>query len=184
MVRLLFKGAGVVAICSAMAFGQASNPKAVPTHTQERQRPSVEALQAKGVTHCVAAISNMTNFMYEKEDFAYLNFWDPENTDKHGSLTMMAKQYEDGTSVATLTATPTVDSTCDVTFVQMFVVKQSCAKVRDTMFKDWKYYADLGSTPMYEDPTSSSAVVALASVQESCLIVKSGILFFPLDKQK
>jgi hypothetical protein len=57
------------------------------------------------------------------------------------------------------------------------MVKETCAKLRDTTFKEWKYYSDLGTNPMYEDPTSDSVVVTLANTADGCLIIKTGLLF-------
>jgi len=174
MHPLILKVSTILAVCISLA----------PAHAQEKDYRAVEALKSLGVRSCVSAISSMTKFMYDKDDFAYLNTWHKESADKHMSLTLTAKPYLDGTSVAAIAASPTPAGTCDTNFVQFFVVNESCPKMRDTTLKDWKYYADLGGTPMYEDPTSESVVVALASVQSGCLIVKTGMLFFPADKQK
>ena len=126
----------------------------------------------------------MTKFIYDKDDFAYLNTWHKASPDKHMSLTTTAKPYSDGTSIAAIAASPTADGTCDTNFVQVFVINESCPKLRDTTFKEWKYYADLGGTPIYEDPTSESVVASLASIQDGCLVVKTGMIFFPVEKQK
>lgn len=171
---LILKVFTILAVCLSL----------VPAYAQEKDYRSVEALKSLGVRSCANTISAMTKFMYDKDDFAYLNIWNKDATDKHMSSTLTSKPYAEGTSIATLAVASTSAGSCDANFVQLFVVKESCPKLRDTTFKDWKYYAELGETPMYEDPTSPSVVVALASFQGGCLIVKTGVLFFPADTQK
>lgn len=155
-----------------------------PASAQEKDYRSVEALKSLGVKKCASAISTMTKFIYDKDDFAYLNTWHKAGPDKHMSLTTTAKPFSDGTSIAAIAASPTSDGACDTNFVQIFVINESCPKLRDTTFKEWKYYADLGGTPTYEDPTSESVVASLASFQGGCLVVKTGMIFFSVDKHK
>jgi len=174
MQSLALKTSAIVAICISLT----------PAYAQDKDYRAVEALKSQGVRSCVSAISSVTKFIYDEDNFAYLNTWNKESTDKHMSLTLTSKPYSDGTAVAAIAASPTPAGTCDTNFIQFFVVNESCPKMRDTTFKDWKYYADLGGTSMYEDPTSDSVVVALASVKGGCLIVKTGMVLFPADKQK
>lgn len=167
------------AICSVCEISTALSEEGVTTFR------SIEALKSLGVRRCVAALTVMTTSLYEKEDVAYLNTWNKDDTDKHIVSSLTAKPYSDGTSIAALSASPTPSETCDTHFVQVFVLKDSCAKVRETAFKEWKYYSDLGSTPLYEDPASSSVVAALSAVQGGgCLVFKTGVLFFNVDKSK
>lgn len=180
MKASLMKFLAVLAAMLALAPSAAAQQQPA-----QPQYQSVEALKSLGVRNCLGAVTNMTKWLYDTDDFAYLNTWHKDAADKHMSLTMTSKAYSDGTSIAAIAVAPTPAGTCDTTFSQLFVVKESCAKTRDTTFKEWKYYADLSGTPMYEDPTSESVVVALASVPNGCLIVKTGMLFFPAaDKAK
>jgi hypothetical protein len=148
-----------------------------PAFTQDKDYRSVEALKKLGVSTCAGAVSTITKFMYDEDDFAYLNTWNEDKTDRHTTLTVASKNYSDGSSVASIAVSPTTAGTCDANFTQLTMVKETCAKLRDTTFKEWKYYSDLGTNPMYEDPTSDSVVVTLANTADGCLIIKTGLLF-------
>lgn len=155
-----------------------------PAFTQDKDYRAVEALKKLGVRSCAGAVQTVTKFMYDEDDFAYLNTWNQDQTDRHTTLTVASKNYTDGSSVASIAVSPTTSGTCDANFTQLTMVKETCAKLRDTTFKEWKYYSDLGTNPMYEDPTSDSVVVTLASTADGCLIIKTGLLFLQSDNSK
>jgi hypothetical protein len=149
-----------------------------PLASSAQDARAVEVLKSKGFTTCAESLSTITEFLYEKESFAYLSQWNEQDTDRHTALTLTSKPYSDGTSLAAITTTQTPAGTCDMTFTQIFVFGQSCTSLREKTFADWKYYGELEGIPMYEDPTAGSVVVVLAPFKAaSCLVVKSGILF-------
>jgi hypothetical protein len=154
----------------------------IPAFAQDKDYRSVEALKSLGIKQCTSTISTITKFIYDEDNFAYLNTWQKTNSDKHITLTTTAKPYSEGSSIATIAVSPTADGTCDANFVQILVVKDSCPALRDTTFKKWKYYADLGGTPVYEDPSSAAVNVTLTPANGGCLIVKSGMLSLPMGK--
>jgi len=140
---------------------------------------AIDGLKGRGFRKCAGDASKVIKSLYDSDDFAYLNFWNKYSPDEHSALTVTAKPYADGPSMTAMTTSPTADGSCDATLVQMLLVADSCPKLRDTSFKNWKYYTSLGDAPLYEDPTTPSVVVAMVPSQRGCLIVKTGILFFP-----
>lgn len=170
----------LISFFAALAAAQAE-PAPPPAAAAPDYR-AIDGLKGKGFKKCAGDASRLMKFVYDADDFAYLNFWHNSSPNGHSALTVMAKPYSDGPSVTAMTTSPTADGACDATLVQMFLVADSCPKLRETNFKDWKYYTNLGETPLYEDPTTPSVVVALVPSQGSCMIVKTGILFFPADQ--
>jgi len=156
----------------------APEPETKPASATPDYR-AIDGLKGRGFKKCASDASRLMKFVYDADDFAYLNFWNKSSPDGHSALTVTAKPYSDGPSVTAMTTSPTSDGACDATLVQMFLVADSCPKLRETTFKDWKYYTSLGDAPLYEDPTTPAVVVAMVPSQSSCLIVKTGILFFP-----
>jgi len=169
-------------VCLAAARAEPAAPPATKPADAAPDYRAIDGLKGRGFKKCAGDASRLIKFIYDSDDFAYLNFWHTSSPDGHSALTVTAKPYSDGPSMTALTTSPTADGTCDATLVQMFVVADSCAKLRETSFKDWKYYTSLGDAPLYEDPTTPSVVVALVPSQGSCMIVKTGILFFPADQ--
>jgi hypothetical protein len=159
---------GVLAVALAWAQGVAA---------QEKDNQAVEAAKQLGFRTRAKTVSVLTDFIYGKDSFSYVNTYNTKEIDRHALLMLTSKPYSDGTSVAAVTTSPTPAGTCDGTFVQVFMIAESCPKLRDTTFQQWKYYMDLGGVALYEDPSSDSLVVALASVPSGCLIVKTGMIF-------
>jgi len=78
-------------VCAEEKDHSTAQPK-----TQETDYRTVEALKSVGVRSCVGAISTMTKYMYSKDDFDYVTFWNKESSDKHMSLILSSKPYSDG----------------------------------------------------------------------------------------
>ena len=154
-----------------------------PAAAQEKDYRSLAALKAEGVTKCAGAMSAVTRFLHAEDDFAYLNTWRTSNANDHIATTMTAKSYTDGQSLGFVAASPTVNGTCDTTFIQVFVFDDSCAKVRDTVFKEWRYYDDLGKNPLFKDPTADNVSLTLSALAGGCLGMKRGIVFFPIGSE-
>jgi hypothetical protein len=156
-----------------------------PAFAEEPQFRSVNALKAVGFNSCLGRVSDITKHLYEKDSFAYLNFWSKQDTDRHTAITLTSMPYEQGTRIAGLSVSPTSSGSCDGTLFQVFVVPESCAKLRETLLKNWKYYADLGNIPFYEEPDMPSSVTGLVSIPtSSCLILKVATLYFPVESKK
>lgn len=173
MNRFRTVAVGVLAVALVWAEGAAAQGAAA----QEKDNQAVEAAKQLGFRTCAKTVSILTDFIYGKDSFSYVNTYNTKEIDRHALLMLTSKPYSDGTSVAAVTTSPTPAGTCDGTFVQIFMIAESCPKLRDTTFQQWKYYMDLGGVALYEDPSSDSLVVALASVPSGCLIVKTGMIF-------
>ena len=148
---------------------------------EEADYRSITQLKTKGFTTCAGSQSTVTKWLYDKDDFAFFGLCNISKPDVHTATTLAAKRFSDTTSVSVISTSPTVNGACDSNFVHIIIAAESCPKLRDTTFKDWKFFTDLGGTPVYSDPTSESVSVILVQNGEGCLIVKQGSLFFPAE---
>jgi hypothetical protein len=168
----------VLSICVA-ASAQAPVAKETPKETsKEKEYRAIDALKAKGFNTCIDTASSVMKFLHKNDDFAFLNTWNVKSTDTHAASILTVKPYSDGNSYASVTVSPRADGGCDAGFTQIFFFTETCAKMRDTTFKDWKFYMDLGGVPVYEDPTSKTVVIALAPTGNGCLVLKNGSFYF------
>lgn len=142
---------------------------------------SIAQLKEKGFTKCAGSQAATTKFLYPEEDYAYLNVWNAGHPDTHMATTVTSKKFTDGSGVALITTTPTASGECDSSLVQVFYSAESCTKLRETIFKKWKFFNDLGGTPVYDDPTTDNISVVLAPNGDGCLVVKYAALFFPAE---
>jgi hypothetical protein len=150
---------------------------AAPLHAQERG--AAQHLEEKGFVRCAKNTGSVLEFLYEKQPYAYLNTWHLGAPDRHSAATLTARPYADANAFASVISSPTTAGGCDVAFSQFAPLAQPCAKVHETTFKDWKKTGELSGAPVYADPTAPNVVVVLFPMsQASCLVVKSGMLYF------
>lgn len=138
----------------------------------------VKDFKKAGVVSCENASTDMLKFLDDEMESSYLNQWNSNGLDKNSRLTTLARTFNDGTRIATLTVTK-VAGGCDVTFTQIVSSVETCTELRDTSIKDWKYYKQLAGATLYEESDDSRVTIALASQPNGCLVVKTGLLFFP-----
>lgn len=139
---------------------------------------ALQDLKKAGVTRCSEATEKTLTYLDEEHQSAYLTQWNETAANEHSTLLTLARTYDDTTAMATVTVTK-VASGCDVTFTQIFSLSESCAKLRDTSFKDWKFYHQLAGAALYEEQTSRNLTVSLVPQPSGCMVTKMGILFFP-----
>lgn len=167
----------------AIIFVLVSSASVAPALAGEADYASISQLKAKGFMKCSGSQSTTTKFLYPKEDYAYINLWNALNPDTHMATTVTSKKYSDGAGVSLITTTPTQSGECDSSMVQIFSSTDTCSKLRETVFKEWKYFNVLGEASVYDDPTSDNVSVVLAPTDNGCLIVKYAALFFPAEKK-
>ncbi|MBI3794727.1 MAG: hypothetical protein HY280_08370 [Nitrospinae bacterium] len=135
-------------------------------------------LREKGFLACGFAVENLAKFFFDG-DFDYLNTWNVNDAANHTAVVTGTKNYADGNIMVTISVTETKAGTCDTSFVALYPSYKTCAQVRETTFKDWKFYSDvLSGVPVYEDPSNSAVAVALEQLKGGCMAIKSGLIFF------
>lgn len=143
---------------------------------------SAAQLKENGFEACAHVVDDIGHFAF-RSDFAYLNLWNHTNVDKHSVLVTGAKTYSVGKSLLTITATETQVKTCDASFTLVIPFPEDCAQLRQTMFKEWKFYSDkLDGISVYEDPSAPTVNLSLQPFQGGCLVVKTGLFFLSREQ--
>lgn len=142
---------------------------------------STAQLRKNGFSQCASSLNALTKFTYGSDDFAYRVFWGQTDTNNSTASLLAAKNYADGVSYSYIVSTPTPRRECDQSFTHIISSANSCASIRESTFKDWKYEVDLGTISTYADPTSAAVKVALLQVQATCIVIKTGTLSVPIS---
>ena len=137
----------------------------------------------KGYKYCAAAMNRISNWLID-QDGQVLNQWNIASPDEHMGNMLGSKLFSSGNSIMNLNGVKTVDGGCDLAFTLVLPVEKSCASLRESAFKDWKYYVDIQGVPIYEDPTSGNVSAILQTVGSGCVITKVGVFFFSKDALK
>jgi hypothetical protein len=136
-----------------------------------------ETLRKGGFKYCAPSVQRVAEWIVDN-DGGSIGLWRKTQADARTGLLLLAKQYSDGVALATVTGVRTQDGGCDVHFTHTIPMAGSCAAARESTFKDWKYFGDAASQPFYEDPTSGNVQVTLVATGSSCLVQKTGVLFY------
>lgn len=180
--------AALVLFASGIAYAEGAAKGAGKEVAKEPvKEPSKEAatdyakrLREKGNTYCSKVINKAANWLIG-QDAATYSVLNDERPSEHSGIVIAAKRYADGNSVVHVNALPTARKGCDVTFTQVVPLEQSCANLRQSVFKGWTYLGTIQTLPLLSDPTSPDVIVLLQPVGTNCVMTKTGTLFYELE---
>jgi hypothetical protein len=110
----------------------------------------VRALVDGGLSRCVSELDALVKDQTNSDD-AYGYVTHPSTTpNKDGSALITAADYSDGAVIRTFHVVPAAGGGCSILVNLTFVSTESCARVRDEGFAEWKFMLDLGSSTAYE----------------------------------
>lgn len=170
---------GYAILAALMLYSLIGNAFAADEQTETQ---SALQLKENGFKACAHAVDDIGHYVF-RGDFAYLNLWNQTNLDKHSVLVTGAKTYSVGKSMLTITVTESQVKTCDASFTLVIPFPEDCAQLRQTTFREWKFYSDqLDGISVYEDPSTSTVNVSLQPFQGGCLAVKTGLFFLSREQ--
>jgi hypothetical protein len=118
--------------------------------------PGVEALIDSGLERCINELNAMVRENTAKNDgYGYLTH--PSATaNKNGSSLITAADFSDGTMLNIFHVVPDAGNGCSLVATMSFIAKESCAKIRDKTFRDWRLNLDLGASTAYKHKTEET----------------------------
>ena len=140
-----------------------------------------------GFVTCAPALDQMVKFVNENDDdYAYLGVWSVKDPDKSAFDTVTSTKDVSGNVITTFSAVPNRAGSCDVTFTMIVnSIERTCAQLRDTTFKDWKFYDDMAGPAVYEISNDIGEDVILSPIPSGgCLIVRHYVGYGPRTDQK
>lgn len=138
-------------------------------------------LRDKGFQYCAGPVNTLTNWLVG-EDAATLSLWNDVAADKHVGVLIASVRDSAATRFLHLTATRTSQDGCDISFSLQANTESSCASVRETVFKGWKFYGDVGGVTVYDDPSTPNVQVVLRQTWGVCQVTKFGLAFWGKDE--
>lgn len=138
-------------------------------------------LKAQGYKYCNSAINKAANWLVD-QDAGTVAQWKEGDADRHMGVLIATRRYANGNTLLHLSAMRASDGGCDVSFSLVVPVEKSCTGLRETTFRDWKFFGDVQGIPLYDDPTTNSISVALQPIGTMCIVNKMGMLFYGKDE--
>jgi hypothetical protein len=146
--------------------------------------PVTAHAKSLGVAQCTGAIATVVASAQDDENFGYLDSWSKANPDQSIFGSLQVRKHADTTVLTNITVTPTPRGACDAGYTQIWMVPdKTCASLRESTLKDWNYFAELATVPLYERKDSKTISLALVPNGAGCLIVKTAVMFYDTNSK-
>jgi hypothetical protein len=158
----------------AVAVLVASNSLAETPREAHMSRAVAQAVKV-GVKDCAPALEVFVKYFYPKDDvYAHLATWSQENP--NGSIfdTIIVEPKSDGDVDTTFQVSKNSVGKCDIVATSAYAVPdQSCGELRETVFKEWKYYDVLSKSTVLETKDGPGEDAILTPMKNGgCLILR------------
>ena len=135
---------------------------------------AVQQAYDAGFRDCAPTLDRFVRFIHEDDtQYGFYGIWSKDAPNASMFSTTTTEITPAGNMVTTFSAVKNNSGTCDVSVSTTVVSTSSCAAIRESTFKDWKFYGDLNGSSIYSDPTSQGDDVILTNIPNNyCLLVK------------
>lgn len=132
--------------------------------------------QNAGVRACQRVIEGITKFVVKDNKHESLSVWNSKTPDSRLFNSQIVVDYTDVQSLAIINVAPTRTNKCDSTYTTVFATEKSCVVMRETLFKDWKFYGEIGGLVTLE---SKSGVLTkiLMPAGSGCVAVTTEVAY-------
>ncbi len=154
-----------------------------PTYAAETLSDAVKEGYDKGFHDCARAADRVLKYVYdEKTEYEHQTSWAGDRTNDSSLAIIASRPVQGGANeTTTFSAIKTREGRCDVTFTEVLPAPDSCLKVRETDFKDWKYDGDLAGSALLSNPTDDTFTLVLVNVPSGECLIISHMLAYGLE---
>jgi hypothetical protein len=141
--------------------------------------PAVQQGWDQGFRTCSKTLDELVRYV-APEQTGHYGVWNKHDADNRMFSTILIKNYTDGKLIAAANGTKNKAGSCDANGVQIWTVPgKSCGQLRETTFKEWKYYDELAGIPMYDegDGNAGTALIMVPIEPYGCLVVKQVLMY-------
>ena len=136
----------------------------------------VEQAKQNGFTTCAGQVDKVANHVIGDSEHGALSTWSKRDTDKKMFNSMAVSKYSDGHSVGVISTSQSVAGGCDSSYTTVFHWDKSCSAMRETTFKEWKYYTEVGGLTVLENESGSVNKI-LMPAGEGCVTVTTEVVY-------
>lgn len=129
-----------------------------------------------GFITCQKTVEKIANFLISDTNNGALSTWNSKTPDSRIFNSQVALKYSDGHSVAILNVAPVKNGKCDGSYTKIFANEKSCSVLRETTYKDWKFYEEIGGLITLQNKSGAVSVVLLPS-QTGCVSIHTEVVY-------
>jgi hypothetical protein len=137
--------------------------------------PAEQAAKS-GFTSCQKTVEKLAKHIIGDSENGALSTWHNKTSNSRIFNSQIILKYSDGNSVAILNVAPTKSGKCDGSYTRTFTHEKSCAVLRETLYKDWKFYGEIGGLVTLENSGGSVSTILLP-FQTGCVTTQTEVVY-------
>lgn len=135
-----------------------------------------EQASKQGFNTCQKTVEKIAKHIVEDAAHGAISTWNKSSPDSRLFNSQVVIKHSDGYSVSFMSVAPVKGGKCDGSYAKIANSEKSCSILRETIFKQWKFFNEVGGLVSLENDSGSVSVLLLPN-QIGCTIVRSEILY-------
>lgn len=135
-----------------------------------------EQATKNGFNTCQKTVEKIAKFLVDDTNHSAVSTWNSKNPDSRMFNSQVVLKYSDGHSMAVLSVAPVKNGKCDGSYTRIFVSEKSCSVLRETTYKYWKFFDEIGGLVSLENKSGSVSAVLLPN-QPGCAAIHTEVVY-------
>jgi hypothetical protein len=135
-----------------------------------------EQAKKNGFNTCQKTVEKIAKFLIGDTNNGAVSTWNQKNPDGRMFNSQVVLKYSDGHSMAVLNVAPVKNGKCDGSYTRVFVSETSCSVLRETTYKDWKFFGEIGGLVSLENKNASVSAVLLPN-PPGCAAIQTEVVY-------
>ena len=138
---------------------------------------STQQAQDHGFNTCLKSVDTIAKFLTGENKNGAVSTWNSKNTDGRLFNSQIVIQYSDGHSMAVINVAPTKSGKCDGSYTRVFTTAKSCQVARETIYKDWKFYGEIGGLVSLENTKGNVSAILQPHESGGCVAMLTEVVY-------
>lgn len=135
-----------------------------------------EQATKNGFTSCQKTVEKIAKFVIDDTKHGAVSSWNNKTPDTRMFNSQIVLKYSDGYSVAVINIAPTKSGKCDGSYTTTFTSAKSCSVLRETTFKGWKFFGEIGGLVSLENEAGSVSKILLPT-ETGCVAISTEVVY-------
>lgn len=135
-----------------------------------------EQATKNGFKTCQKTVESIAQHLTKDGKHSAISTWNKRSSDNRMFNSQLAISYTDGNAIAIINVAPVSSGKCDGSYTRITNWDKSCSVLRETNFKDWKFFSELSGLVSLENTSGSVSTVLLPS-QNGCTTIQTEVVY-------
>ena len=135
-----------------------------------------EQATKNGFNTCQKTVEKIAKYVIDDTNHGAVSTWNNKTPDSRLFNSQIVLKYSDGHSMAVLNVAPIKNGKCDGSYTRVFAMEKSCSVLRETTYKDWKFFGEIGGLVSLENSSGTVSTVLLPN-QTGCVAIQTEVVY-------